>query len=141
MLKALNKFLCSGQKVIGWYGRKTFDFSQFFRTGNIHTAANESSDAPNLEKVAGIRAYYEAGNELSAEYDSESGLAEFSGTPVIMRYYYETEFNNQIMDVTIIAEDFEDESNYLGSSGGGCNFGFNLFALILAAALFTVSKR
>ena len=141
VLKSLREFICSGQRVAGWYGRKTFDFSQFFNTGEILTSDNETSDAPNLEKVAGITAYDESGSELSVSYDSESGLAEFSGTPVSIKYYYETGFNNQSMDVTIIAEDSEEAANYLGSSGGGCNFGFNLFAVILAAALFTVSKR
>lgn len=71
MLRALNEFMCYGQRVAGWSGKNTFSFSEFFMTGDVRKADDESANLPDTEKVTGITAYDKEGKKLTASYDPE----------------------------------------------------------------------
>ena len=100
------------------------------------SAANE--DSTYLENVKNLKAYDEAGNELTVKFNSESGEVEFSGDPAKIAYDYDTGFNGVMMDVEVFHSENKDENisfNNLGSANGGCTSGFGIGALLLVLML------
>lgn len=57
-----------------------------------------------LENVANLRAWNFSGDEVSVEYDFETGTAKFSDEPAKISYDYVTGFDGVDMDVTIFIE-------------------------------------
>ena len=135
----LNYFECYSQDITGWESRKTFSFTKFFNSGDVTTAGVRVMASAYVNNVYDITGYNESGDKIPSEYDSETGIATFENAPALIKYFYDTGFNNSSMDVTIRASSCndEDESNYLGDSGcGGCNAGLSFSSLIFAAFMF-----
>ena len=158
-LPSLQELICSGQRIANWTGNKVFDFSQFFWA--LQGGKSDKNNLPELNRVKGVTAYDESGEGLTADYNSLTGIAEFSGVPAVISYYYKTGFDDILLDVRISAKESdsentepesddktvsddkpassdqsgEPEANF-GSSGGGCNAGLSLSSLILAAFVF-----
>lgn len=141
----LQELSCTGQNLSGWKVGKNFSFASYI----VSVAAADDSDenfsgfAP--ENITNIKAYDRAGREIQADYDSETGDAEFSESPYKLTYEYITGFNNINMDVTVYPdtsditepespspESYSDSD--FGSSSGGCNSGFVFGALICITA-------
>ena len=98
-----------------------------------------------VNKVTGITGYTEDGSKILTEYDSETGVVTFESAPAVIKYFYDTGFDNSSMDVTIHSSGYQEEQeeviepDILGNSGG-CNFGLSLSSLILASFVF-VKRR
>ncbi len=88
-----------------------------------------------------LKAYDASGNEISAEYDKETGEVNFSELPETFTYDYITGFNNIKMDVTVSAAEDNDSYEAIGSSGGGCNSGLGALVLSILAAAFTFKRK
>ena len=140
----LNYFDCYSQDIKDWDSKTTFNFTKFFNSGDVTTAGVEIMASAYVNNVNNITGYDEDGREIDSEYDSETGIAKFASAPALIKYFYDTGFDNLSMDVTIHASSYndEDEDNYLGDSGcGGCNTGLSFSSLIFVAFVFMFSKR
>ena len=89
-----------------------------------------------LEKVIMVTAYNASGDMMSGvEFDDVSGIVMMSGKPANIKYAYQVDYvldAELSMDVTIMGTAYDDvnESDDDSSSGcGGCNAGWNIFAL------------
>ena len=143
-LSALNYFDCYSQDIKDWESKKTFSFTKFFNSGDVTAASVEIMASAYINNVYDITGYTASGNEIITEYDPQTRVATFESAPAVIKYFYDTGFDNSSMDVTIRASSYndEDESNYLDGSGcGGCNSGLTFSSLIFAMFAFMFNKR
>ncbi|MBQ6774137.1 MAG: leucine-rich repeat domain-containing protein, partial [Synergistaceae bacterium] len=138
----LDSFECYSQDITGWESRKTFSFTKFFNSGDVTAAGVRVMASAFVNNVYDVSGYTESGDEIPSEYDSQTGVITFESAPAVIKYFYDTGFDNLSMDVTIHASSYkdEDEFNYLGSSGG-CNSGLTFSSLIFAVFVFMFTKR
>lgn len=134
----LRRIYCSDQqcraKITRFNGRYFFAFATY-RAISI-TAADGEEDtftAEDFARIQDVKAYDSNGNEIFPEYDPATGEITFADMPASFSYNYDTGFNGVKMDVTATAEadDSGDSEGAIGSSGGGCESGFGIFALII----------
>ena len=112
--------------------------------GSLGTsAADESKDVDITSysaNVKNLKAYNEAGNEITSEYDTATGKIKFSATPSRITYDYDTGFEDVMMDVEVIAS--EDNSYVgVGSSGSGCASGLGIGALAVLMFLLVLTSK
>ena len=139
--RSLGSLKCSHQRAVKPLARLMNFIDLLLGRGSFAvSAANE--DSTYLENVKNLKAYDKAGNELTVKFDSESGEVKLSGEPAKIAYDYDTGFENTMMDVEISASASERETTAgVGSSHGGCTFGFGTWALaVLTLLLVTTSK-
>ena len=140
----LNYLDCHSQDIRDWESKKTFSFTKFFNSGDVTAAGVTVMASAYVNHVMNITGYTASGDVIASEYNSKTGLAEFERAPAVIRYFYDTGFDDLSMDVVIIASDFKDDENEmtdLGDSGcGGCNVGLSLSSLFFAVFLF-LKKR
>ena len=99
------------------------------------------SSASETENVKNLKAFDKSGNDIAADFDSETGTALFSEAPAKITYDYDTGFNSVMMDVTIyFTESSTDEAGSAGTSGGGCNSAFGIMT-ISAGLIMLLRKR
>lgn len=132
--KNLSQLECRNQHIHGWRRSLTMSIIDLFR-GLLFASAvdDESDDESDVANVDNLKAYDPSDNEISVDYDKETGEVKFSALPETFTYDYITGFDNIKMDVTVSAAD--DKTNHndsykLGSHGGGCNSGFGLLMLL-----------
>lgn len=149
-LRNLKRIYCADQstraKVTKFKGRYVFAFATMRALSVTAADDSDSFTSEDLARVQDVKAYDAAGNELTAEYDAETGEITFPENAERVVYNYATGFEDTLMDVSIYpeAEDSgEDSGNVrgVGSSSGGCESGFGIFALIVAAGFMTLSKK
>lgn len=145
-LRNLKRIYCADQstraKVTKFKGRYVFAFATMRALSVTAADDSDSFTSEDLARVQDVKAYDAAGNELTAEYDAETGEITFPENAERVVYNYATGFEDTLMDVSIYPE-AEDSGNVTGvrSSSGGCESGFGIFALIVAAGFMTLSKK
>ena len=102
-------------------------------TGLVNASANVDY---GTENIINLRAWDYGGNEITAEYDRDTGTATFGGIPREITYDYITGFGDVKMDVTVSPEKSGIEG--VGPNGGGCNteFAFSVFTMGIVITLF-----
>ena len=108
------------------------------------SAANENNGAEILSNVENLKAYDATGQELSVEFDRESGEVMFSGEPAKVGYDYATGFNGVMMDVEVYPSDNQQDnpsSIALGPSGGGCTYGSEMGVLGVLLFLMSLPRK
>ncbi|MBQ6002056.1 MAG: hypothetical protein IJL18_04305, partial [Synergistaceae bacterium] len=86
----LDELICYNQNIAGVKVGREFSFLEFF--GNVSASDNEANDS-GVENVINIRAWDSSGNEITAKYDIDTGIAIFGGVPAKIAYDYITGFN------------------------------------------------
>ena len=133
MLERLEVLICYNQQITGWRIGQEFSFEEFI-------AADYGNDS-GIENVINLRAWNAEGDEISAEYDADTGTAKFGGVPEKVAYDYVTGFEDVLMDVTIFtAGNVDDEGTRFNTSSGGCNVGISL-SVLAAGILLKMLKR
>ena len=134
----LRELSCSGQMIEGWTVGRRFNLGQYLDSVSVSAADEGVSSASG--NIGAVRAYDEDGNEITAEYDAETGVAVFGSVPYKMSYEYATGFNDAVMDVSVFTDgtDTEDESSGSGpnSPNGGCDTGFASVIVLAVMAFF-----
>ena len=140
-LPSLETLGCAGQARGGLEFSRTMTFNELLNSAEVSVAADVY--LAGSQKVTNVKGYDASGNEIAqtAPYDGTTGTMSFASTPAIIRYDYDTGFNNQLMDVTISGTGNDDNDKNLGSSGGGCDVGLGASVLSALAALFLKLKR
>ena len=138
---SLNSFECSSQDIQGWESKTTFNFANFFNSGDVTTAGVKIMASAYVSSVNNITGYNEDGSKIESEYDSNTGIATFESAPAVIKYFYNTDFKNSSMDVTINSSGYKEEADYHLGDSGGCNAGLSFSSLILAAFAFMFNKR
>ncbi len=148
-LSSMTNLECNSQDIIILESSKTFNFGQFFNSGDITVAGVRVMASAYIGSIGNVTAYNESGDRIASDYDPQTGTATFESAPDVIKYLYDTGFDDLSMDVTINAlthteeQEQEPEAGYnpsLGSSGGSCNVGLSLSSLLFAVFLF-VKKR
>ena len=140
----LSRLECRNQHIYGWKRSLTMSLIDLFRGLLFASDVDNESDVANVEN---LKAYDSSDNEISVEYDKETGDVKFSSLPETFTYDYITGFDNIKMDVTVsAATDNDDDTNDddIGSSGGGCNSGelhWLLLVVIFALAHNVIISR
>ena len=141
MFARLRELECRNQRITGWIIGRVFSFAEHF--ANI-SAADEGSISGDtgVENVTNLAAWDAEGNEVTAEYDNETGIALFSAEPAKIAYDYITGFEDVNMDVTVFASEDEPPNGLDGleNCGGGCNTELT-FPLMLVVMCFLVFAR
>lgn len=122
MLMRLIELRCENQTIhVPVLGRvlNLMEYLEGISESHLGTAA-ESSDN-GAENVINIRAWDSSGNEVTVEYDLETGTASFGGTPAKIAYDYITGFEDVRMDVAVFADDSEEAYGTINPRGSGCN--------------------
>ncbi len=133
MLERLDVLICYNQQITGWRINREFSFEEFI--------AADYGNGTGIENVINLKAWDADGNEISTEYNPDTGTAKFGGIPEKVAYDYVTGFEDVLMDVTIFtAENVDDEGTRFGASSGGCNAGISL-SLLTAGMLLKMLKR
>ena len=104
-LRRLDELICFNQRITSWRIGRVFSFVEQF-AGMIASEETESQDS-GIENIINLKAWDVEGNEISAEYDPDTGTATFEGEPVKIAYDYVTGFENVKMDVTVFAAEDE----------------------------------
>ena len=137
------EFSCFNQEALGWNFSRNMNFDDFI--GNsLTSSSNYEVQASYIEKISNVQGYDAGGNRIPTEYDSETGKILFPSIPSKITYEYNTGFEDEIMDVTVIREsdyyesetDEEENEKDSGEGGGGCNIGFNFAMLGLLLGFF-----
>ena len=114
---------CENQVIHGPAFGTVMNFAEYFAgiSGTHFGSAADSSES-GVENVINLRAWDSSGNEVSVEYDAETGTAVFGSEPVKIAYDYITGFRDVRMDVAVFADEDSDEWP-AGTipSGSGCN--------------------
>ena len=126
-IDSLEKLKCSGQEVFIYYASESNTYFDLNRGGGTNSVIN-------------ITAYGQDNTELAVFYDTNSGLARFEAVPSLIKYEYVTGFKGVNMDVKIYLSGSDLQNNSHIESRGGCNLGFNLFALSLLVAIMLKTK-
>ena len=145
-LKNLRYLECRHQRAIKPLSRLMNFIDFLFGRGSFGaSAADEGADGDltsYLANVKNLKAYDEAGEEITTEYDPATGEARFSATPYKITYDYDTGFENTMMDVEISASASEIEAiTGPGSPHGGCTFGFGTWALAVVMLLLVSTSK
>ena len=136
----LGSLKCSHQRAVKPLAR-LINFIDLFLGRGSFAVSEANEDSAYLENVEDLKAYDEAGKELTVvKFDSESGEVEFSGEPAKIAYNYDTGFEDTMMDVEISASDNK-ETAEVGSSNGGCTFGFGIWGLAVLMLLFVAASK
>ncbi|MBQ6972570.1 MAG: hypothetical protein IJP86_09495 [Synergistaceae bacterium] len=132
MFGRLDELICYNQRITGWRIGRVFSFTEQF--AGILAAADGEADS-GTENITNFKAWDADGNEITAEYDPDTGTATFGGVPEKIAYDYVTGFGDVLMDVTVFAA--ESEIQGVGSHGG-CNteFALSLFTIGIVIAMF-----
>lgn len=89
-----------------------------------------------------LKAYDEAGEEITTEYDPATGEARFSATPYKITYDYDTGFEDVMMDVEVTASESNDKGYAgIGSPGGGCTSVEGIGALVALMMLLVPTSK
>ena len=131
-LRRLDELICYNQRITGCQIGLVFSFVEQF-AGMIASEETEPQDS-GVENIMNLKAWDADSNEISAEYDPDTGTAVFGGEPVKIAYDYVTGFEDVKMDVTVFAA----ETEILGVGPyGGCNmeFAFSVFTMGMAITL------
>ncbi len=146
-LRSLRGLYCADQrtraKVTRFNGRYIFAFATMRALSVTAADDSDSFTAEDLAKVQDVKAYDSNGNELTAEYDSETGEIIFPENAERVVYNYATGFEGVLMDVSISPEASSSSGDVygVGSSSGGCESGFGIIALILSAGVFSLRNK
>lgn len=130
----LRELSCSGQVIEGWTSGKTFSFGTYINNASVSSAGEVNSAFAN---ISGVKAYDEDGEEITAEYDSTTGTANFGSVPYKFTYEYITGFKDIAMDVAVFVDGEENDEGIaeLGEPGGGCNTGFAFVMLVFCGVI------
>ncbi len=140
-LRNLGSLKCSHQRAVKPLARLMNFLDLLLGRGRFAVSAAQENST-YLENVKNLKAYDEAGNELTVKLDSESGKVEFSGEPAKIAYDYDTGFENTMMDVEISASESEIEAIIgPGPSHGGCTFGFGIGALGILVLMLNLPRK
>ena len=138
MFGRLSELLCYNQRITGWRIGRVFSFVEQF--AGLLAAADDEADS-GVENIINLKAWDADGNEITAEYDSETGTAIFGGIPEKIAYDYVTGFEDVLMDVTIFTvENVDEGGTRFNTSSGGCNVGISL-SVLAAWILLKMLKR
>ena len=91
--------------------------------------------------VKNLKAYDEAGNEITVEYDPATGEAKLSATPSKITYDYDTGFEGVLMDVEVTASGDTYEPHGVGASGSGCTSGLGIGAFATLMMLLVPTSK
>ena len=137
----LDELLCRNQRITGWVIGRVFSFLNYFMM-NVSAADGENAVSSGIENITNVKAWDADGQEISVEFDAETGTATFGKAPAQITYDYATGFRDVLMDVTVIAAEQDtpepEDTGRLGSPGG-CNttvFEFSGAMMVLALLLF-----
>lgn len=148
MLMKLIELKCENQVIHGPAFGRVMNLAEYFAgISEAHFESAAASYDSGVENVTDLHAWDSSGNEVSVEYDSETGTAVFGSEAVKIAYDYITGFRDVRMDVVI----FADESEYSGPDGAvnprgsGCNASTALpllgVILLIAAAKLKFHRR
>lgn len=141
----LGSLECSNQHVQNKPLSRLMNFLDFLFGRGRFSASAENADEDYALKVKNLRAYDEAGAEISVEYDPATGEAVFSATPLRLTYDYVTGFEDVMMDVEVTASESGDnpveENVEVMPSSGGCGTVSGAEALLLMMLLGTLLYR
>ena len=145
MLMRLYELRCEHQIIHGSSFGKVLNLMDYFAgiSSSRFKSAAESSDN-GAENVINLRAWDSSGNEVTVEYDVETGIASFSEAPAKIAYDYITGFENVYMDVAVFADGDEYGSiEGVTPIGSGCNVAtvIPLFLFVTAAAAFLRMRK
>ena len=134
-LPGLQELICDSQVVY------VQSIGQIFALGEYFRASYFMENPSASENVKNLKAFDTFGNEIAADFDSETGTASFSEAPLKVTYDYDTGFNGVMMDVTVYSAASEEPvtSGNVGSSGGGCNSIFG--TLTISAGLILILRK
>ena len=132
----LDELICYNQNIAGVKVGREFSFLEFF--GNVSASDNEANDS-GVENVINIRAWDSSGNEITARYDIDTGIAIFGGVPAKIAYDYITGFNGVNMDVTVFA-DGEEAVEGTRNESSGCK-AVSIIPIFAFALVVTVLVR
>ncbi len=150
-LSSMNYFDCHSQDMTILESTTAFNFGQFFNSGDITVAGVRVTASAYIGSIGNVTAYNESGDRIASDYDPQTGVATFESAPAMIKYLYDTGFDDLSMDVTINALTHTEEQaptpeplpvpvpepdNLLGPSSG-CNSGLGAYALILAVLMIT----
>ena len=130
--KKLSRLECRNQHIYGWKRSLIMSMIDLFKGLLFASDAENESDVANVEH---LKAYDSSNNEISVEYDKESGDVKFSSLPETFTYDYITGFNDIKMDVTVSALSDDVEKGNIGPDGGGCNSGFGILMMLTLLSL------
>ena len=151
----LNSLECEHQRIKGFRKKSSFNILDilFRKIAAFITSDENDEDTAELVKVKDITGVDENGNEISpSSYDNETGEVTFSKTPEVIKYNYETGFENTVMDVIVETSgesqgEENNDSSAVGGSGGGCDlirnskFGMRNFLIFFLIFALTFMKR
>ena len=145
-LKNLRYLECRHQRAIKPLSRLMNFIDLLFGRGSFGaSAADEGADGDltsYLANVKNLKAYDEAGEEITTEYDPATGEARFSATPYKITYDYDTGFEDVMMDVEVTASESNDKGYAgIGSSGGGCTSVEGIGALVALMMLLVPTSK
>ena len=133
----LDVLKCEHQSINGVKIGENFNFIDFlFRIDSeiFSTAENSLSE---LNYIKDLQALNENGVPISFNLDENNGEISFSETPAVIKYNYQTNFKNILMDVNVAAAEFQDgkkfenTDNSNGSTGCCSSWGgVTFFALL-----------
>ena len=137
MLEKLEVLICYNQQITGWRIGQVFSFEEKF----ARLTAADYGNGTGIENIINLKAWDTDGNEISAEYDPNTGTAKFGGIPEKVAYDYVTGFEDVLMDVTIFTvENVDEGGTRFNTSSGGCNVGISL-SVLAAWILLKMLKR
>ncbi len=138
----LEDFACENQNVKGWTIGREFSFMDLDEfTMSMFAADGENTASSGVENITNLRAWDAAGNELTVNYDQETGSAEFSAEPAKIAYDYITGFEDVKMDVTVSAAGSENPSINAPGGSGGCDVGAAFSVTALALGLLLLRRK
>lgn len=145
-LKNLRYLECRHQRAIKPLSRLMNFIDFLFGRGSFGaSAADEGADGDltsYLANVKNLKAYDEAGEEITTEYDPATGEARFSATPYKITYDYDTGFEDVMMDVEVTASESNDKGYAgIGSPGGGCTSVEGIGALVALMMLLVPTSK
>ena len=86
-----------------------------------------------ISNITEVTAYNASGDVISGiSFDKNSGIVTMTASPTNIKYGYLVDYENLSMDVTIMGTAYDEVNHESGGSSsgcGGCNAGWNIFAL------------
>ncbi len=145
MLMRLYELRCEHQIIHGSSFGKVVNLMNYLEDiSETHFVSGAESSDNGAENVINLRAWDSSGNEVTVEYDVETGIASFSEAPAKIAYDYITGFENVYMDVAVFADgDGYGRSEGVNPRGSGCNTVtvIPLFLFVTAAAAFLRMRK
>ena len=137
---------CDHQNISGVKIDKKFNFIDFLFRIDPEIFSTAENSLSELNNIKDLQAFDDNSKIITFTLDENTGEISFSKAPAIIKYNYQTNFKNILMDVNAAAAELTDNNNSENSDnnngGGSCNsWGVTDFILSCCLAYFLRQKN